>query len=60
MFNFFIGSNKESIYSMARLFDFSGETLDMQPKKKDKTRKGVNQFKPNQYPCGVIKESLNI
>ena len=59
LFNFFIGSNKENIYiySMARLFDFSGKTLDLQPKNQEKTRKGVNQFKPNQCPCGVIKES---
>ena len=57
LFNFFTGRNKENIYIMARLFDFSGETLDMQPKKKDKTRKGVIQFRPKQCPCGVINES---
>ena len=57
LLNLFNATNKENIYTMAKLFDFSDTSIDVTPKPKERTRRGTSSFKPNQCPCGIIKES---
>ena len=60
LLNLFNATNKENIYTMTKLFDFSDTSIDGTPKPKERTRRGTSSFKPNQCPYVLSRRVLKI